>query len=828
MWIVRLALRRPYTFIVLAVLIVLLGGFTIVRTPTDIFPAINIPVVSTIWNYTGLPPEDMANRIVANAERNAQTTVNDVEHSESQSLSGIAVVKYFFQPNVNEDLSYAQITGVSQALLRQAPPGTTPPFILAYNASTVPIMQLALQSTSLSESTLFDLGNAVIRPGLATVPGAALPYPYGGKQRQVQVDINPDALRSKGLSAADVSNAIGNQNLIIPAGTEKIGDIEYNIKLNSSPLKAEELNDAPIRTVNGTVVFVRDVATVHDGAAPQTNLVRVAGRHAVLMSVLKTGSASTLDVIEGVKRLLPRIRTQLPTDFGVTVTGDQSLFVRAAVDGVVREGIIAAALTGLMILLFLSSWRSTLIITISIPLSVLTSIICLSAIGETINIMTLGGLALAVGILVDDATVAIENINWHLEQGKEVEAAILDGAHQIAVPALVSTLCICVVFVPMFLLSGVSRFLFVPLAEAVVFAMIASYVLSRTLVPTLAMYWLRKHVPEHAGAAAGNGWQRFQRGFEHRFTRFRDGYHQLLGGALQHSLAFTIAFMLIGASAFLLLPWLGRDFFPTVDAGQVRLHVRAPSGTRLEETARLCDAVEARISQLVPPHDLDSLIDNIGVPYSGINLSYSTSAPVGPGDADINITLRAGRSRSTAEYVHVLRARLRDEFPGTTFAFLPSDIVNQILNFGLPAPLDVQVVGLNLGRQSQLCQQAAGNAQDHPRGSGSADPAGLRLSAVQRGGRPDQRCAGRAEPAAGGQRRADLALGQPADPADFLGRSQERYPVQHHHAGAAIPPDLSPGFVIDADHQRQWRTRTVTGQPCHHRPWRGSGGREPL
>jgi multidrug efflux pump subunit AcrB len=696
MWIVRLALRRPYTFIVLALLIVLLGMFTILRTPTDIFPSINIPVVGSIWNYTGLPPEDMANRIISTAERYAQTTVNDIEHTESQSLSGIGVIKYFFQPNVNEDLSYAQITGVSQSLLKQMPPGTTPPFILAYNASTVPIMQLALQSPTLSESTLFDLGNAVIRPGLATVQGASLPFPYGGKQRQVQVDINPDALRSKGLSAADVSNAIGNQNLIIPAGTEKIAGIEYNVKLNSSPLRIEELNDAPIRTVNGTVVYVRDVATVHDGASPQTNLVRVAGRHAVLMSILKTGSASTLDVIESVKRLLPEIRKQLPVDFGIGITGDQSLFVRAAVSGVVREGIIAAALTGLMILLFLSSWRSTLIITISIPLSVLASIICLSAIGETINIMTLGGLALAVGILVDDATVAIENINWHLEQGKDVESAILDGAHQIAVPALVSTLCICVVFVPMFLLSGVSRFLFVPLAEAVVFAMLASYVLSRTLIPTLAMYWLQKHVPEHLADTPGNVFQRFQRGFEHRFAHFRDGYHALLGSALQHSVAFVVAFMLIGASAFLLLPWLGRDFFPTVDAGQVRLHLRAPSGTRLEETARLCDAVEATIQQMIPPHDLESLIDNIGVPYSGINLSYSTSAPVGPGDADIMIALRAGHSKPTAAYVRLLRARLRDEFPGTTFAFLPSDIVNQILNFGLPAPLDVQVVGLDL------------------------------------------------------------------------------------------------------------------------------------
>jgi multidrug efflux pump subunit AcrB len=718
MWIVRLALRRPYTFIVLAVLIVLLGVFTILRTPTDIFPAINIPVVSTIWGYTGLPPEDMANRIVANAERYAQTTVNDLEHTESQSLPGMGVVKYFFQPNVNEDLSYAQITGVSQALLRQAPPGTTPPFILAYNASTVPIVQLALESTTLSESTLFDLGNTVIRPGLTTVPGASLPFPYGGKQRQVQVDIDPEALRSKGLSAADVSNAIGAQNLIIPAGTEKIGGIEYNVKLNSSPLRAEELNDVPIRTVNGTVVFVRDVANVHDGSSPQTNLVRVAGRHAVLMSVLKTGSASTLRVIDEIKQLLPGIQTQLPPEFRIVITGDQSLFVRAAVSGVVREGVVAAVLTGLMILLFLSSWRSTLIITISIPLSVLASIICLSAIGETINIMTLGGLALAVGILVDDATVAIENINWHLEQGKEVEPAILDGAHQIAVPALVSTLCICVVFVPMFLLAGVSKFLFVPLAEAVVFAMMASYVLSRTLVPTLAKYWLQKHVPGHLAAAPSNPLQRFQRGFEHRFAAFRDGYHELLGTALQHSLAFTLAFMVIGATAFLLLPWLGRDFFPTVDAGQVRLHLRAPSGTRLEETARLCDAVEARISQIIPPQDLDSLIDNIGVPYSGINLSYSTSAPVGPGDADIMIALRAAHARPTAEYVRILRAQLRDEFAGTSFAFLPSDIVNQILNFGLPAPLDVQVVGNNIEANRGFANQLLAKLRTIP---GAAD-----------------------------------------------------------------------------------------------------------
>jgi CzcA family heavy metal efflux pump len=696
MWIVRLALRRPYTFIVLALLIVLLGVFTMLRTPIDIFPTINIPVVSTVWQYTGLQPEDMANRIVLNSERSAQTTVNDVEHTESQSLPGVAVVKYFFQPNANEQLSYAQITGISQTQLRQSPPGTQPPFILAYNASAVPIVQVALNSNELSETQMFDLGNTVIRPGLSTVPGASLPFPYGGKQRQVQIDIDPEALRAKGLSAADVSNAIGNQNLIIPAGTEKIGNTEYNVRLNSSPLKAEDLNDVPIRTVNGTVVFVRDVANVHDGGGIQTNLVRVEGKHAILMTVLKNGGASTLQVLDRIKAVLPDIRRQAPESLKVSLIGDQSLFVRAAVNGVIREGVIAAALTGMMILLFLGSFRSTLIITISIPLSVLTSIFCLSAIGETINIMTLGGLALAVGILVDDATVAIENINWHLEQGKEVEAAILDGAQQISVPALVSTLCICIVFVPMFLLTGVSRFLFVPLAEAVVFAMLASYVLSRTLVPTLAKYWLHKHVPERLGAAGRNVFERFQRAFERSFALFRQGYHELLESALHHRVGFTLVFMAIGATAFLLLPWLGRDFFPSVDAGQVRLHVRAVSGTRIEQTAILCDAIEQQIRRVIPASELDSLVDNIGIPYSGTNLSYSTSAPIGPGDADILISLHEGRHRATADYVRALRPVLRSSFPGTTFAFLPSDIVNQILNFGLPAPLDVQVIGSNV------------------------------------------------------------------------------------------------------------------------------------
>lgn len=704
MWIVRLALNRPYTFIVLAIVIVLLGGFTIARTATDIFPNINIPIISTIWSYGGLPPDEMATRVVSGAERSAQVTVNDVEHTESQSLNGIAVVKYFFQPQVNEELAYSQITGVSQTLLRQAPPGTTPPFVLAYNASSVPILQLALDSPTLSEAQLFDLANTVIRPGLTTVRGASMPFPSGGVQRQIQVDLDPAALRARGLSASDVSSAMGEQNLIIPAGVQKIGDTEYDIKLNSMPLKVEALNNIPIRTVNGVTTFVRDVANVRDGSGPQTNLARVNGHHSVLMTVLKTGSASTIDIIEHIKRLLPRIEAGLPDDLKINVMNDQSLFVRGAVNGVIREGILAAALTGLMILLFLGSWRSTLIITISIPLSVLTSIICLSALGETINIMTLGGLALAVGILVDDATVAIENINWHLEHGKDVESAILDGAQQIAVPALVSTLCICIVFVPMFLLTGVSKFLFVPLAEAVVFAMLASYVLSRTLVPTLAKYWLRLHVAEHLKASSNNIFIRIQHGFERRFTAFRSGYHDLLRSAMHHRWGLVMVFMVIGLTAVPLWPWLGRDFFPSVDGGEIKLHLRARSGTRIDETAQICDAVEDTVRQVIPANELQSIADNIGLPYSGINLSYSTSAPVGPGDADIFIALNKDH-HPTENYVRQLRTRLQERFPSVSFAFLPADIVSQILNFGLPAPLDIQIVGRNADANREVARQ---------------------------------------------------------------------------------------------------------------------------
>jgi multidrug efflux pump subunit AcrB len=697
MWIVRIALQRPYTFIVLAILILLLGGLAIARTATDIFPGIPIPIVATIWNYSGLQPEEMANRIVLNMERSAQTTVNDVEHTESQSLNGIAVVKYFFQPGANEDLSYAQITGVSQSQLKGTPPGTTPPFILAYNASTVPIIQLALSSDVLSEAEIFDIGSNLIRTALATVHGASIPNVYGGKQRQVQVDLDPQALRSRGLAATDVTSAIASQNLILPAGTQKIGDLEYYVGLNASPARIEELNDLPVRSIHGSIIHVRDVAHVRDGYPPQTNIARMEGRRAALLTVLKSGSASTLDVIRRIKEKLPQVRAQLPESLSIRLIGDQSVFVRASVVSLVREAVIAACLTGLMILMFLKSVRSTFIIFISIPLSILASIACLSALGETVNIMTLGGLALAVGILVDDATVTIENINWHLEQGASVEAAILDGASQIALPALVSTLAICIVFVPMFLLAGIARYLFVPMAESVVFAMLASYLLSRTLVPTLAKYWLHEHGAEirRPGGLLGHLTAAFDRSFE----RARQLYQVLLEAALASGARFAGVFLAAMASTALLafpmgtyLPGLGQDFFPGVDSGQLKLHLRARTGLRIEETAALCDQVEAAIRRVIPPDEIESVVDNIGLPYSGINLAYSTSAPVGPGDADIFVALNEHHGPTVA-YQRKLRAVLRESFPATQFAFLPADIVSQTLNFGLPSPIDIQIVG---------------------------------------------------------------------------------------------------------------------------------------
>jgi multidrug efflux pump subunit AcrB len=699
MWIVKVALQRPYTFIVLAIVIVLLGVYSIANTAVDIFPNIKIPVAAVIWRYTGLLPEEMANRIVLFSERIAQTTVNDVEHTESQSVNSTAVVKYFFQPGVDPDLSFAQITAVSQTQLFYSPPGTAPPFVLAYNASSVPILQLALSSDSLPEAKLYDLGNTILRTQLATIAGASVPFPYGGKQRQVQVDLDPPQLRANGLSANDVVKSIGEQNLILPAGTQKIDSFEYFIKLNASPTQIDDLNNMPVRAQNGTVTYVRDVAHVRDGYAPQTNMVRVDGRRSVLMNVLKTGNASTIDIIDGVQHKLPQIRASLPPELKIAATSDQSVFVRAAINGVIREAVIAAALTGLLILLFLGSWRSTLIITISIPLSILASITCLSAIGQTINIMTLGGLALAVGILVDDATVTIENINYHLESGKDVETAILDGAHQIALPALVSTLCICIVFIPMFLLAGIAKFLFIPLAEAVVFAMLASYLLSRTLVPTLAKFWLKAHA-HGAGETPRGMLSRWQGAFERGFASARDRYQQLLHNALVAGPRFAVIFLgCMVASALLVfplgpLPGLGQDFFPSVDGGQIKLHMRARTGTRIEETAALCDAVEATIRGVIPSSEIVNIVDNIGLPYSGINLAYSTSAPIGPGDADIFVNLTPAH-KPTADYVRALRSKLPASYPSSTFAFLPADMIGQILNFGLPSPIDVQIVGFN-------------------------------------------------------------------------------------------------------------------------------------
>ena len=688
MWIVKIALERPLTFIVLALLLMILGPLAILRTPTDIFPNIDIPVVSVVWQYTGLPADDMNNRIVTGFERSLTTTVNDIEHTETTSLNGVGLIKVFFQPNVKIDMAVAQVTAISQTLLKSMPAGSTPPLILVYNASTVPVLQFALSSKSLSESTIFDDANQIVRTFVTSVRGAATPYPYGGKQRQVQVDINPQALLAHRLAPSDVVSAIANQNLILPAGTEKIGDTEYSIRLNGSPLNVDELNNAPIKTVNGITTYIRDVAHVHDGSPPQTNIVRVNGQRAVLMSILKIGDASTLDIVDSLQGMLPAIRAAIPKELDIHSLSDQSLFVRAAISGVIREGAIAAGLTGLMILLFLGSWRSTLIIAISIPLSILASIIALSALGETINIMTLGGLALAVGILVDDATVTIENINSHLEEGKEVYDAIMEGAHQIAVPAFVSTLSICIVFVPIFFLGGVAKYLFAPLAEAVVFAMMASYVLSRTLVPTLSLYWLKKH--DHDAKPTG-ALSRFQHGFENRFERLRNGYHGALETTERHRGLFAILFFAsCTLSVGLLVPWLGRDFFPYVDGGQIKLHFRAPTGLRIEETARLADGIEGVIRQTIPKEELTSIVDTLGLPYSGINLSYSNTGVIGTSDGDIFVTLDEDH-HPTINYVRSLRAQLKQKYPSVVFSFLPADIVGQILNFGAPAPIDVQV-----------------------------------------------------------------------------------------------------------------------------------------
>ena len=699
MWIVRLALRRPYTFVVMSILILIMGALAILRTPTDIFPTIDIPVVSIIWNYNGLVPEDMSARIVSVTERALTTTVDNIEHVESQSLYGVAVVKVFLQPNANIQQGIAQITAVSQTQLHQLPVGTTPPLILAYSASSVPVLQLALSGQNLSEQQLNDYGLNFIRTQLITVPGASVPYPYGGKQRQVQVDLNTTALQSKGLSALDVVNAISVQNLILPTGTAKIGPKEYDVSIpNAAPQTIADLNRIPIKTIGGTTIYIKDVAWVRDGFPPQTNIVRVNGQRSVLLTIQKAGNASTLNVISRIKALLPQIATTVPPQLKITPLADQSIFVRGAISGVVRETLIAACLTAFMILTFLGSWRSTVIIATSIPLAILTSIIVLSAIGQTINIMTLGGLALAVGILVDDATVEVENINRNreAEPEKNLDEVVLDSASQIATPAFVSTLSICIVFAPMFLLSGVARYLFVPLAEAVVFAMLASYFLSRTIVPTMAKYLLRGEKKEAGAAPSRNPLVRFQKRFEEGFERLRHSFRGLLETCLHHRLVFLIAFFAFCVgSLVVLIPWLGRDFFPSVDSGAFKLHMRAPTGMRIEETANLCDQVEQSIRKQIPAAEVQSVIDNIGLPYSGINLSYSNSAPVGSSDADIIVTLSA-KHHPTDNYIHQLRLALPKQFPGVTFSFLPADMVAQILNFGLPAPIDVQVVGNDL------------------------------------------------------------------------------------------------------------------------------------
>src|SRR5467141_2626498 len=696
MWIVKLALNRPYTFIVLALLILILSPVVILRTPTDIFPNIDIPVIAVAWQFTGLNPEELEGRITTGFERVLTTTVDNIEHIESTTVSGQSIVRIFLQPNAHLDTANAQVTAIAQTALRQLPPGVQLPLIINYSASTVPILQLAL--SGMSEQELNDVGLNFLRTQLVTVPGASVPYPYGGKQRQVMVDLDPRLLQSKGLAPVDIVNTLGQQNIVLPSGTAKIGEFEYDVATNASPRTVAELNDLPIKTVGSSTIYIRDVAHVRDGFPPQTNIARVNGQRAVLLTVQKAGSNSTLDIVSGIKGMLPDIKRTLPDDLNIRLLADQSLFVRASIQGVVREAIIAACLTGLMILIFLGSWRSTVIIAVSIPLSILTSIICLSALGETINIMTLGGLALAVGILVDDATVEIENINRNIALGKEVEHAILDGAQQIAVPAFVSTLAICIVFVPMFFLTGVARYLFVPLAEAVSFAMLASYLLSRTVVPTMAKYLLRGHEAEagHVSESSSNPLVRMQVRFEQAFERFRERYHRLLERCLHQQRVFLIGFFVAClVSVVMLVPWLGQDFFPAVDSGQFKLHLRARTGTRIEETARLCDLVEQSIREQIPQTEVSSIIDNIGLPYSGINLTYSTSAPVGPADADILVSL-SERHGSTEKYVHDLRIKLADEFPGVTFSFLPADIISQILNFGLPSPIDVQIVGYNL------------------------------------------------------------------------------------------------------------------------------------
>jgi CzcA family heavy metal efflux pump len=705
MWIVSLALRRPYTFVVMAVLILILAPIVIVRTSVDIFPDINIPVVSVVWQYSGMRPQEMADRFLSTTERSLTTLVNDIQHIESQALPGRAIEKIYFQPTVNLQSAIAQVTAASQQMVRQLPPGTQPPLVIVYSASSVPIVQVGVGSKTLSEQDLNDVALNFIRSPLSTVRGAAIPYPYGGKSRVIAVDLDTQALQSHGLTPVDVVNAVDAENLILPSGTMKIGELETTVLINASTQTVAELNDLPIRVNNGSPVFVRDIGHVRDGFTPQINIVRQDGVRATLLSIMKNSNASTLNIIREIKDRLPRIAETLPQDVTIKTLFDQSLFVRGSIQGVLREAAVAAALTAIMILLFLGDWRPTLVITISIPLSICVSIILLSALGETINIMTLGGLALAVGILVDDATVEIENIERNLAMGKEMKRAILDGAQQIALPAVVSTLCICIVFVPMFFLTGVAKYLFVPLAEAVVFAMLASYLLSRTLVPTMVLYLLRGH--EHKASASKTVVGRLQRRFENNFERLRRQYRGLLFSALQHRQLFAASFFGFCVLSFGLVFLVGEDFFPSVDAGVFRMHLRARPGTRIEETARLCDEVEKVLRREIPKDELVTILDNIGLPSSSINTTYSTSGTIGTSDAEILVSLDQAHHHPTAQYVKSLREDLPLYFPGIEFFFQPADIVSQILNFGLPAPIDVQVSGRNLDANYSIAEHIA-------------------------------------------------------------------------------------------------------------------------
>jgi len=696
MWIVRLALRRPYTFVVMSILIAILGVVSILTMPTDIFPNIDIPVVSVIWGYSGVSAEDLGKRIVTICERAMTTTVNDIEHIESQSYYGLSVIKVFLQPKAKPEMAIAQITSLTQSILRVMPPGIFPPGVVKYDASSVPILQLGLSSNTLTEQQLFDYGTNFIRTQLATVQGASVPLPYGGKYREIMVDLDPDALYANHLSATDVSNAVNLQSLILPAGTAKVGDREYLVMLNSSPTVVTALNDLPIKSENGATVYIKDVGHVRDGFAVQTNIVREDGRRGALLTIIKNGNASTLDIVSRVRATLPRILSSLPPELKVKQLFDQSLFVRAAVKGVVREAGIAALLTGLMILLFIGSWRSTVVVCISIPLSILTSLVILGFLGKTINVMTLGGMALAVGILVDDATVEIENINRNLAMKKPITRGILDGAQQIAVPAFVSTLCICIVFVPVLFLSGAAKYLFTPLALAVVFAMLASYLLSRTLVPTMVKYLLRSEVDIYQRGeeeiGVGPIW-RVHYAFNRRFLRMRESYKTALAWCLAHRRAVVLMFAVFVVGSFSLIFWIGEDFFPYTDSGQMRLHVRAPEGTRIEETERLFAQIEDQVRQEIPADEMDTILDNIGLPISGINLAFSDSVTLGPADGEILISLKPDHRTPTPVYTRRLRDRLRAKFPDARFFFQAANITNQILNFGLPAPIDVQVVG---------------------------------------------------------------------------------------------------------------------------------------